>query len=237
MRRLIPAAILSLGCILAPACDEKADEAASGEEKEAASGEEKEAAAGEEKEAAPEDEDEASESTASGDDKYVLGGKVRPAWVETLVLANESWSLSLTGTDAERATKLALAAVDLAADYPLLLGYSELTIAFAELRRGKLASFERLMVRGLGRVPVDKRHTEIALMAAEQSVKRGRLDPSRMMLSVWRKRLVAAGEDELATQVEDKAMEHLERVRGKRKDAPKKDPVIEEPPADFPIIL
>ena len=110
MGRLMPAAMLSLVLIIPPACDDAADGG----------------------QAEPQEEAPAAEAT--GDDKYVLGGKARPAWLETLVLANESWSLSLTGTDAERAIKLALAAVDLAADHPLLLGYSELTIAFAELQ-------------------------------------------------------------------------------------------------------
>ncbi len=170
------------------------------------------------------------------DTKYVLGGKVRPAWIETLKLVNESLDLTLKGKDHHRAVKLALAAVDLAADHPLLLGYMELTVAFAELRRGKAASFERLMVRGLGRVPTNEHHTEIAILAAEQSVRRGRLDPSRQILGLWRKRLAAAGEDKLAQKVEDVARSHLERVRGKP-DAPNMKHKFETPPDDFPIVL
>ena len=180
---------------------------------------------------------EESKDKIADDDKYVIGGSSRPAWLETLNLANESLGLSIKGTDFERATKLALAAVDLAADYPLLLGYSELTIAFAELRRGKIESFERLMVRGLGRVPTDARHTELAIMAAEQSVRRGRIDPSRMMLSLWRKRLDKAGEEKLVKLVEDTAREQLERVRGKKEEAKKKKIFVEAPPEDFPIVL
>jgi len=219
MGKILPAAVVTLALVFAPGCEDTPDAASAEGGEASAEGDE---ATGE----------------ATGDDKYVLGGKTRPAWLETLVLANKSWELSLSGTDFERAAKLALMAVDLAEGHPELLGYCELTIAFAELRRGKLAHFERLMVRGLGRIPVDEKHTEIALLAAEQSVKRGRIDPSRQMLGLWRKRLVEAGEDALAQKVEAKAEEHLERVRGKSEDEPA-DKKIEfgEPPADFPIIL
>ena len=179
---------------------------------------------------------EAEASESEGDDKYTIGGRVRPAWLETLSLVTESLSLVSQDTELKRASKLALAASDLAAEHPLLLGYTELTLAFVELRRGKIEKFERLMVRGLARVPVDSEHTKVALMAAEQSVRRGRLDPSRVLLGLWRKRLDEAGEKELAKQVEDKAAEHLARVRGK---APPKEekPKIEAPPDHFPIVL
>ena len=94
------------------------------------------------------------------------------------------------------------------------------------------------MVRGLGRIPTDAKHTEMAIMAAEQSVRRGRLDPSRQMLGLWRKRLAEAGEDALAKKVEDTARKHLDRVRGKRKgEEEKKPPKVQAPPSDFPIVL
>lgn len=178
---------------------------------------------------------EPAEATSSGDTKYAIGGRVRPAWVETLKLVTESLSLTTTGNDLHRASKLALAATELAAENPNLLGYAELTLAFSELRRGKIESFERLAVRGLGRIPPDAKHTELALLAAEQSVRRGRLDPSRIILGLWRKRLDKAGEKALAEKVESIAAEHLERVRGKKKT--KKTKTIEPPPSDFPIVL
>ena len=182
--------------------------------------------------------EETAEATrSSGSDKYTIGGKVRPAWVETLKLVTESLSLTATGQDLHRASKLALAAAELAAEHPKLLGYTELTLAFSELRRGKIESFERLMVRGLGRVPADEKNTEVALLAAEQSVRRGRLDPSRVMLGLWRKRLDKAGEEALAKKVDERAMEHLERVRGKKTKQKKHEEKLEAPPEDFPIVL
>jgi hypothetical protein len=179
----------------------------------------------------------ASESAEDSDedsDKYTIGGRTRPAWIETLQLVTESLSLTTSEPDLRRASNLALAASELAAEHPHLLGYAELTLAFAELRRGKIENFERLMVRGLGRVPADAKHTELAIMAAEQSVRRGRLDPSRVVLGLWVRRLEEAGETKLAKQVEDKAREHLERVRGKRTEEKVK---LEKPPEDFPIVL
>jgi hypothetical protein len=177
------------------------------------------------------------EASDDGDDnKYAIGGRVRPAWIETLMLVTESMSLTATGGDLQRAAKLALAASELAAEHPLLLGYTELTLAFVELRRGKVAAFERLMVRGLGRVPADAKHTDVALLAAEQSVRRGRLDPSRAMLGLWRRRLEQAGEAELAEKIEAKAREHLGRIRGKDKNELKGNP-LKPPPDDFPIVL
>ena len=185
---------------------------------------------------------EVSESDAKGNkessesDKYTIGGRIRPAWVETLKLVTESLSLTTSGKELHRASKLALAASELAAEHPHLLGYTELTLAFTELRLGKIESFERLMVRGLGRVPPDARHTEVALMAAEQSVRRGRLDPSRVMLGLWRKRLDKAGEKELTEKVDKRADEHLQRIRGKPEKKAEK-PKFEAPPSDFPIVL
>ena len=180
--------------------------------------------------------DDPSAASDDGDGKYTIGGRTRPAWIETLQLVTESLSLTSTGGDLRQASKLALTASELAAEHPHLLGYTELTLGFAELRRGKVESFERLMVRGLGRVTPDARHTEVALMAAEQSVRRGRLDPSRAVLGLWRKRLEEAGEIKLAQLIEDKAREHLERVRGKRTKEKTKTKV-EEPPDSFPIVL